>query len=47
MFVIVKVNHNDGVSIMILDSANRPSLSSNKYIVHRLTVLVKNYLQDE
>ena len=38
MFVIVKVNHNDGVSIMILDSANRPSLSSNKYIVHRLTV---------
>ena len=47
MFVIVKMNHNDGVSIMILDSANRPSLSSNKYIVHRLTVLVKNYLQDE
>ena len=38
MFVIVKMNHNDGVSIMILDSANRPSLSSNKYIVHRLTV---------
>ena len=41
MFIIVKMNHNDGVSIMILDSANRPSLSSNKYIVHRLTVQLK------
>ena len=38
MFVIVKMNHGDGVSIMILDSANRPSLRSNKYIVHQLTV---------
>ena len=41
------MNRGDGVSIMILDSANRPSLRSNK--IHRSSVerLVKNYLRDE
>ena len=47
MLVIVKMNRGDGVSIMILDSANRPSHRSNK--IHHPSVerLVKNYLQDE
>ena len=47
MLVIVKMNRGDGVSIMILDAANRPSLRSNK--IHRPSVerLVKNYLRDE
>ena len=47
MLVIVKMNRGDGVSIMILDAANRPSVRSNK--IHRRSVerLVKNYLRDE
>ena len=47
MFVIVKMNHGDGVSIMILDSANRPSICFEQIHCPSVDFLVKNYLQDE
>ena len=47
MLVIVKMNYGDGVSIMILDSANRPSSRSNATRRPSVERLVRNYLQDE
>ena len=45
--MIVKVNYGDGVSIMILDSANRPSSRSNARRRPSVGRLVRNHLQDE
>ena len=47
MLVIVKTNYGDGVSIMILDSANRPSSRSSTTCRPSVQHLVRNYLQDE
>ena len=42
MLVIVKMNYGDGVSIMILDSANRPSSRSNATCRPSVGRLVRN-----